>query len=116
MRSMSGCVFCRIARGEASASIVYKDEEIVAFEDINPQAPYHILVIPKDHIPSIMDLSSGNIYVVGKIYNAIKEIARSKNLEKGFRVVVNCGPLAGQSVNHLHFHLLSGRRLGWPPG
>ncbi|MEA1965216.1 MAG: histidine triad nucleotide-binding protein [Candidatus Aerophobetes bacterium] len=110
------CIFCQIAKGETPARIVYKDDEIVAFEDVNPQAPVHILLAPRRHIPSIRELSGKDKDVIGKIYLVAKEIARDKNIEDGFRIVVNSGVGAGQSVGHLHFHLLGGRRFRWPPG
>lgn len=114
--SLSSCVFCKIAEEETAARIVYKDDEVVAFEDINPQAPIHILLVCKKHIPSVRELCSEDAALIGKIYLVAKEIAKAKNIEDGFRIVVNSGAEAGQSVNHLHFHLLGGRRFKWPPG
>ncbi len=110
------CPFCKIVRKEAFAKILYNDSDILAFEDINPQAPYHILVIPKKHIASFLEISSQDTELVGKIHQVIKKIAKEKNFKRGFRVVVNCGPDAGQSIDHLHFHLLAGREFDWPPG
>ncbi len=111
------CIFCRIARGETSARVVYEDEEVLAFKDINPQAPVHILVIPKRHIRNLAELSEEDQAVVGRIHLLMKELAREHSTcQCGFRVVSNSGPDAGESVPHLHFHLLGGRKMGWPPG
>jgi len=112
----SSCVFCQIVEGKAPARIVYKDSEVVAFEDINPQAPVHILLVPKKHIQSVRELSSEDADIIGKIYLVAKSIAEDKNIKEGFRIVVNSGDKAGQSIYHLHFHLLGGRRFRWPPG
>lgn len=112
---MSNCIFCKIANKEIPSSIVYEDNEIVAFNDVAPQAPVHILVIPKDHIPGIVETKDYEI--VGKIYKVINKLAVDKSIDKtGFRVVVNHGKDSGQAVPHLHFHLLGGRSLHWPPG
>lgn len=113
---LSSCIFCRIAKEEVPARIVYKDEEVIAFEDTNPQAPVHILLIPRKHIYSVRELSSQDADIIGKIYLVAKDIAIGKNIGNSFRMVVNSGPGAGQSVGHLHFHLLGGRRFKWPPG
>lgn len=111
------CVFCKIAKKQVRASIVYEDEEFVAFEDLNPQAPVHVLVIPKVHIPKLLDLKEEQAELVGKMFLAANKIAREKGIaEKGFRTVFNCNREAGQSVFHLHLHLLGGRLLHWPPG
>ncbi|HBM81241.1 MAG: histidine triad nucleotide-binding protein [Clostridiales bacterium] len=114
---MSECVFCLIAQKKIQSEIVYEDEDILAFKDIKPEAPVHIIVIPKKHISSVMDLNDENISIVSKAFNAIKSIAEKYNIAKsGFRIVANCGKDGGQSVMHLHFHLLGGRDLKWPPG
>ena len=117
MRMMSDCLFCKIQSGEMKAGIVFESDDVVAFEDINPQAPTHVLVIPRKHIPSIDEIEAEDAEVVGKLFLAAKEIARERGLhEKGYRVVMNMGPDAGQVVYHIHLHLVGGRRLSWPPG
>ena len=110
---MNDCIFCKIINKEIPSTIVYEDDEIFAFKDIHPVAPVHILVIPKKHISSLVELSKEDEAVVGKIYTVINEIAKKEGiLEKGFRVIVNCGEDGGQEVKHLHFHLLGGKKLG----
>ena len=107
------CIFCKIITGEISSSKVYEDEEILAFNDINPAAPIHVLVIPKKHITSLADMKDGDEKVVGKIYKVINQIAERQGFkENGYRVIVNCGKDGGQEVGHLHFHLLAGKQLG----
>ena len=113
---MSDCLFCKIIAGDIPSNKVYEDDLCYAFNDIAPQAPVHFLVIPKVHIASVAGVSAENSAVVAHIYEVIAEIARREKLEKGFRVVTNCGEEGGQTVGHLHFHLLAGRNLGWPPG
>jgi histidine triad (HIT) family protein len=113
---MDDCIFCKIVRREIPTEAVYEDNEVFSFYDINPQAPKHILVIPKRHISDIMELSDEDKGLLGEIGMAIKRIAEKEQLSKGFRVIVNCGEDAGCEVLHLHFHILGGRRLGWPPG
>ncbi len=111
------CVFCRIAAGEIPADIVRQDEETVAFRDLNPQASTHVLVIPRRHIPSVEALSAADAALVGRLFLAAKEIASADGVnDSGYRLVVNAGPDAGQSVDHIHLHLLGGRHLRWPPG
>lgn len=110
---MEDCIFCKIIRREIPSSIVYEDEEIIAFKDIQPAAPIHILVIPKKHIPSLVQLEKEDEKVIGRIYTVINEIAEAQGVkEKGYRVIVNCGKDGGQEVGHLHFHLLAGKTLG----
>jgi histidine triad (HIT) family protein len=109
------CIFCKIVSGEVNSKKVYEDDDIIAFNDLNPQAPTHILIIPKKHIESILDLKEGDMELVGKIHLVAKKIAE-KNGITDFRIVTNCGKKAGQSIFHLHFHFLSGRRFIWPPG
>ena len=110
---MEDCIFCKIIKGEIPSDKVYEDEEILAFKDINPAAPIHILVIPKKHIPSLVELEQGDEEIIGKIYRIINKIAKEQGIDnKGFRVIVNCGKDGGQEVNHLHFHLLGGKQLG----
>lgn len=110
---MSDCIFCKIANKEINSDFVYEDDEIIAFKDINPQAPIHILVIPKKHIESIIDLTDEDEMLVGKMYTAVRKIAKKLNIEEsGFRLIVNCGKDAGQEVPHLHFHIMAGKKLG----
>ena len=108
---MSNCIFCMIAEGTIPSTKVYEDERILAFRDINPMAPTHILVIPKEHIPSVDGITAENSAVVAHIFEVIPQIAKAENLEKGYRVVSNCGEHAGQTVHHLHFHILGGKQL-----
>ncbi len=111
------CLFCRIAKGEIPSTKVYEDDRILAFKDIDPQAPVHVLIIPKEHIDSVMDLNESNKDIVAHIFMCAKEVAEKSGIaEDGFRIVTNTGDSAGQSVKHLHFHLLGGRSLQWPPG
>ena len=105
------CIFCKIAAGEIPSTKVYEDETVLAFRDINPQAPTHILVIPKAHIPSVAAVTAENSGVVAHIFEVIPQIAKAEGLENGYRVVSNCGPDAGQTVQHLHFHILGGKAL-----
>lgn len=110
---MNDCIFCKIIKKEIPSSIVYEDSEILAFRDINPVAPVHILVIPKKHISSLIDLNKEDELLIGRIYTVINKIAKQEEIdEKGFRVVVNCGEDGGQEVKHLHFHILGGKKLG----
>ena len=110
---MDDCIFCKIINREIPSDIVYEDEEVLAFKDINPQMPIHILVIPKKHIEAIIDLKSEDETLVGKIFTAINNIAKDIGIDKtGFRVISNCGENAGQTVKHLHFHILAGEKLG----
>lgn len=113
---MENCLFCKIAAGEIPSTIVYQDDDIVAFRDINPAAPQHILIIPRRHIASSTDLTTEDGPLLAHIYVTATRVARELNLERGYRIVTNVGPDAGQTVFHLHFHLLGGRPLGWPPG
>ncbi len=109
---MSNCLFCKIAAGDIPSDCVYQDEYVYAFRDISPQSPVHILVIPKEHIASsALDISAQNSAVVGKCFEAIAKIARQEGLGSGFRVVNNCGEDGGQTVQHLHFHILGGQKL-----
>lgn len=110
---MDDCLFCKIIKKEIPSTVVYEDDEILAFRDIHPVTPIHILVIPKKHITSLVELEKEDEAVIGKIYTVINEIAKKEGiLEKGFRVIVNCGEDGGQEVKHLHFHLLGGKKLG----
>ena len=115
--SVENCLFCKIVEGQIPAKIVYQDPDVVAFEDINPQAPQHLLFVPRRHIASMTDLTMEDGPVLASIFMAASKVARERGIaESGFRFVTNVGPDAGQSVFHLHFHLLGGRKLGWPPG
>lgn len=110
---MEDCIFCKIIRGEIPSTKVYEDDEILAFNDVNPAAPIHILVIPKKHINSLADMKPEDEKLVGKIYRVINKITEDKGFKnEGFRVIVNCGKNGGQEVMHLHFHILAGKKLG----
>ena len=113
---MSDCIFCKIASGEAKARIVLDDEDMVAFLDLNPQAPTHVLIAPKKHIARLLDATPEDGALLGRLQLAAAKIAARLGVGDGFRLVVNNGRKAGQSVDHLHYHLLGGRRLQWPPG
>ncbi len=114
---VSDCLFCHLVQGKIESKAVYEDDEIFAFEDINPQAPVHILIIPKKHIPGLTRLGEEDKELIGKIHLVAQRIAGEHSLSRGgFRIVINSGPDAGETVKHLHFHLLGGRKLGWPPG
>jgi histidine triad (HIT) family protein len=113
---MTDCLFCRILRNEIPAKKIYEDEHVYAFEDINPQAPTHVLIIPKRHVRGLKEASPEDAELIGRCHLAAAEIARQRGIEDGYRTVLNVGPQAGQSVFHLHVHLLGGRSLHWPPG
>jgi len=113
---MKDCLFCRIIAGEIPARKVYEDELTFAFEDVNPQAPTHVLVVPKKHIRGLKEASSEDADIIGQCQLAAAHVARERGIENGYRTVLNVGPGAGQSVFHLHVHLLGGRDLKWPPG
>lgn len=111
------CIFCKIISGEIPAKILYQDDDLIAIEDINPVAPLHLLLIPKKHVASVLCLTAEDDQLVGRIYRIAAELATQKGLaESGFRVVINTNGDAGQTVFHLHFHLIAGRSMGWPPG
>lgn len=114
---MDNCIFCKIIDGAIPAKKVYEDDDLVAIEDINPVAPHHILLIPRKHVVSALDLAPEDDALVGRIVRAAAAIARERGVdERGFRVVQNTNADAGQTVFHIHFHLLAGRHMGWPPG
>ncbi|MCC6485591.1 MAG: histidine triad nucleotide-binding protein [Armatimonadetes bacterium] len=114
---MDNCIFCKIARGEIPAQIVYEDSDVVAFEDLNPQAPTHVLVIPRRHISRVSDAKESDALLLGKLTLAANQIAAERGIvEGGYRLVMNCNEGAGQSVWHIHLHLLGGRNMQWPPG
>ncbi len=114
---MSDCIFCKIANGEIPSEFVYEDDEIVAFRDLSPQAPTHVLIIPRRHIETTNDLVEADDNMVGRMIRAAKIIAEQEGFaESGYRTVFNCNADAGQAVFHIHLHLLGGRAMGWPPG
>ncbi len=119
---MSDCLFCRMVSGEIPADVVHQTDRVLAFRDINPQAPTHVLVIPKEHHPTVGALAAADPGLLGEVVSGAHAVAVQEGLvtdggsEPGYRLVTNTGPQAGQSVHHLHFHVLGGRGLGWPPG
>lgn len=110
------CIFCKIAAGEIPSTKVYEDDLCLAFRDLDPQAPFHVLVIPKEHISSANEITPANSAVIAHIFEVIPVIAKEAQLTDGYRVVNNCGDCAGQTVKHIHFHLMGGRDFGWPAG
>ncbi len=110
------CLFCKIVNGDIPAEKVYEDDKVLAFKDINPAAPVHILVIPKQHISSIAEITKENSSVISHIFEVIAKLAQEFDLQDGYRVVTNSGEQAGQTVLHLHFHILGGRKMRWPAG
>ena len=115
--SDSTCLFCRIAEGEIPADVIRSDQDLLAFRDINPKAPTHILIIPRKHITSVADMEAGDAEIIGKLFLAAKELAREEGISgTGYRMVINAGEDGGQTVFHVHLHLLGGRPMGWPPG
>lgn len=114
---MPDCIFCKIINGDVPAQVVFEDDELLAFEDISPAAPQHILIIPRKHIDTINDLTESDAELVGKMFLCAKKLASKRGVDKeGYRTVMNCMSGAGQSVFHIHLHLLAGRVLSWPPG
>ncbi|MBE6030406.1 MAG: histidine triad nucleotide-binding protein [Firmicutes bacterium] len=113
---MADCIFCMIANKEIPSNIAYEDDQIVCFHDLEPQAPVHVLIIPKKHIASLDDVTADDAALLGHIMTKVKEIAEILGLENGYRVVNNCGEDGMQTVKHLHFHLLGKRKMQWPPG
>jgi len=114
---MSDCIFCKIAESKVPSKIVYEDEGVVAFEDINPQAPIHVIVIPRKHIPTTLDIDAADNAIIGHLFQVANKIAGEKGIaERGFRLVMNTNSDAGQSVYHIHLHVLGGRHMHWPPG
>jgi histidine triad (HIT) family protein len=114
---MAECIFCKIARKEIPARIIYEDRQVVAFEDLNPQAPTHTLIVPKSHFATFNDVGAEEEALLGHMMLVATRVARDKGLhEQGYRLTANCLESAGQSVFHIHLHLLGGRRFGWPPG
>ncbi|HHM04902.1 MAG TPA: histidine triad nucleotide-binding protein [Gammaproteobacteria bacterium] len=114
---MSDCLFCKMVAGEIKPDVVYEDDDVLAFKDINPQAPVHVLVVPKQHIATLNDLKLEHGPLVGRLYLAAKRVAEEQGIAtEGYRTLINCNEAAGQTVFHLHLHVLGGRRMGWPPG
>jgi histidine triad (HIT) family protein len=114
---MSQCIFCKIAAGELPAAKLYEDESVLAFRDLHPQAPTHILIIPRRHIATLNDLEPGDAELVGRIFLVAKQLAEQEGLaEAGYRTLFNCNKAGGQEVYHIHLHLLGGRQMQWPPG
>ena len=114
---MEKCIFCKIIERQQPAKIVYEDDQVVAIEDIRPQAPVHLLVMPRKHMPALQDAESGDEAVMGHLLTVVAHLARERQLEtRGYRTVINTGPWAGQTVYHLHLHVLGGRVFHWPPG
>ena len=113
---MSDCLFCRIIHGEIPAKRVYEDEHTLAFEDINPQAPTHVLIIPKKHVRGLKEAQGEDADLIGRLHLAAAEIGRQRGIEDGYRTVLNVGPKSGQSMFHMHVHLIGGRDMKWPPG
>lgn len=114
---MTDCIFCKVGAGQIPAGVVFQDEEVMAFEDLRPQAPVHVLIIPKRHIAGLNEAGSNDRMLLGRLLEVANLVAQRKRVaETGYRVVTNTGPNAGQSVFHLHIHLLGGREMAWPPG
>ncbi|HEU5325783.1 MAG TPA: histidine triad nucleotide-binding protein [Candidatus Limnocylindria bacterium] len=110
------CLFCRIVAGDLPSRLAYTDENVVAFHDVNPQAPTHVLIVPRRHVPDIDALTPDDGELLAALFGAVQRVAADAGFEGGYRVVSNVGPDAGQSVPHLHLHVLGGRQMGWPPG
>lgn len=114
---MSDCIFCKIIKKEIPAKIVHEDDMVIAFEDVNPQAPVHLLVVPRKHIPTLLDLTPEDSQLMGHIFLTANNLAKNKGISvSGFRTVFNCNKDAGQAVYHIHLHIFGGRRMAWPPG
>ena len=114
---MNDCIFCKIINKEIKSEIVYEDDIVVVFKDINPQAPLHLLIVPKKHLKNVNEIETEDKGLIGHVFVVAKEIAKKFNVDKdGYRIVVNTGKLAGQAVFHIHFHFLAGREFSWPPG
>lgn len=114
---MSDCLFCKMVAGEISPDVVYEDDQVLAFRDINPQAPVHVLIVPKRHIATINDIRPEHATLISSLYLAAQRVAEQEGIaERGYRTLMNCNQEAGQSVFHIHLHVLGGRPMGWPPG
>ena len=113
----SECIFCKIITKQLPSKIVYENNNTIVFEDISPKAPVHVLIVPKKHIPTILDVSDDDKEIIMEIFKTANKIAEERKISKsGFRLIINCNPQAGQTVYHIHVHLLGGRTMGWPPG
>lgn len=110
------CIFCKIVAGEIPSTKVYENDDVLAFRDIDPKAPFHAIIIPKQHIASAAEITADNSALIAKVFEAAAVIAKEQKLDGGFRIVNNCGEAGGQTVGHIHFHMLAGRLLAWPPG
>lgn len=110
------CLFCKIISGDIPAQFIYEDEDMVVFKDIDPQAPIHFLMVPKTHIESTDEINQENSYLIGHIFEIARKLAKEHGLDLGYRIVNNCKAHGGQSVDHIHFHLMGGRQMLWPPG
>ncbi len=114
---MSNCIFCKIIARELQSKIVYEDDICMAFDDVNPQAPVHVLIVPREHIPTLNDLTGNHKEMLGHLCMVVNKVAEIKKIkERGFRVAINCNPAGGQMVYHLHVHVMGGRQMTWPPG
>jgi|SRR5699024_5984692 len=113
---MKDCLFCKMADGRISTDFIYEDEDLMVFKDINPQAPVHLLIVPKEHIESANDINGSNSHLVARIFEVISDLSEEMGLDQGYRVINNCKEHGGQSVDHIHFHLLAVRQMMWPPG
>lgn len=114
---MFDCIFCQIANHDVASTVIYEDEDIIAFEDIDPQSPVHVLIVPKRHISTLIELKENELDILQQMFFVAQQIASLRRVEhSGFRVVLNCNPDGGQTVYHLHAHLLGGRKMNWPPG
>ncbi len=109
------CIFCKIVAKEVPSEIIYEDEKVLVFKDLEPKAPVHVLVIPKTHISSVMEINEENSEIISHIFKVIKKLSSKLDLQNGFRVINNCGKYGGQTVNHIHFHVLGGQQLEWNP-
>lgn len=113
---MTDCLFCKIIKKEIPTQFMFEDDKVVAFRDINPQAPVHFIVIPKQHIESAKQLNDSNANLIGHVFYIASKLAKEEGLDLGYRIVNNCDTLGGQSIDHIHFHILGGRQMLWPPG
>ena len=114
---MTDCIFCKISNGEMNADIVYEDDQCIAFNDISPKAPHHVLIIPRRHIATINDIGDDETELAGHLIQTAKRIAKERNIaDDGYRILMNCNAGGGQEVYHIHLHLLGGRQMSWPPG
>jgi histidine triad (HIT) family protein len=113
---MPDCLFCKIVEGQIPSTKIFESDEVYAFADIDPQAPFHAVIIPKKHISSADEVTEENSYLIAKVFEAAAKISKGQGLKDGYRIVNNCGKNGGQTVGHIHFHMLAGRLLAWPPG